>query len=1384
MRLTDRFDGSVAPFEGDRTVEIRSLQANAKVSKATVTLTPTVARGGVSFEENIVPGGGTQQSWGATKLRGSGFVEVDFHRRRTLREVQGNALSGKNVQVEMGGIYLQLNPAGAIKSPSDQDELSVPPDGKLPGLTVSKFKLTGDPITFGTVDLSSVKVASVPLNVTARIGDLPPFFAHVGEMSQEQVSPDFATSLQAFLADAPVENGFYVVPLVLHSDSIARVSVSVALDYVIESAVLEPGVGEPLLPFDYSGLPKTSNQLLTIEVPADSRIATRGIQGRVTGTFDDTRILYPPELPLVPVNPSGPTVNLSSDSSLAQPIKVGAPLVVTAIDLFLAVRRRGRLQLDLREDADGKPGSASLLPGPVRFEPPAPVGGEPAAGRNLPAAWLSVPLPAEFKFNKEARYWLVLQSLEGETEWRVERDSDPADPKPEPGIQRTQDGALSWREAVPREAGQSFAGLFRLRGRTAPFRMPIEMRVGPPDPDGKGTPQRVSLNRFAPSGRVDFTLDFEKLSSAANAYLDSVTEASPASGEHLVNGNFEQWLRIGDRLNDPIQVNLGAWFPAALALAPNGSRAYLAVSGSSGAANSTVAAPPPISRLLVVDLACRRLLEEEAVTLGSGSRGTLVLSPDGTRAYIGGSNGLLLVDLTTGTLLGNPYEIPGIFAIAISPDGGALYVTSFAKNQSSLQIIDAAALESFLLAGGDDSKITIEKASPPFSSGAFVAVSPHGEGIYLAGTDSNGLHLFNGPDFRVPGSAIALQEMPRGISVTPDGTRALVPTAAATGTAAGAVAIVNLTQRTAASLTLPAIPVSLAIARDGRTAYVAMTDRTIGIIDLERITMAPKTISIDPAANPVALALTAEDEQIAVANSQEGTKNSLTLIERGMALPNEWNLITGQVNRLCYPGLAHPIALLGATNRAQEDTAPAGVPTAISQVVPVVASSHYELSFRGLASNEDAFAEVIWRRQNCEAFPAEQLPIQAFMNPHSDSASVHENAPPPLASHRKQLIAPEGATQAEIRFIAAAGAVAAVAEASFGGTSERVANADFSLREENDLAAWTLEPNVQAGVTLLTTDAGIRLQNAGARPVELVQNVPAEAAQFFTLEFEGGVMRSSVEATPRVELQWIHDGTPAGEPVRLDISADSLGTIAAHGRSPAVTEAEIRVVVPGGVTLEAARVSLRFTEAIPITLSFMAEAPGELAVTDLRVAFETVPPRPPALPDNGLCNPSPALGESSEEAIGDAKCFCPCCQSEQPLVDIGHMETDAGRPVTVGECRSCGAGIPRFGGTPERGAKPFALRGQPVTRPFVFAARPLRLVASGLSPEPRIAPAETLMKIEGIGPKRAERLMAQSIDTLAKLAETPAEEIVKLLKPAISAKQAERIRIEAAKRQS
>src|SRR5262245_10628351 len=111
MTLTDQYDGSADPFEGDRTIVWRSLPANAKVTRATVTVTPVSPPGGTLFEEEI-SFTGNQAKFGATKNTGSGFVEVDFHKRRTLANVNGTDVRplgtnpGAKLQVDLGGLYV------------------------------------------------------------------------------------------------------------------------------------------------------------------------------------------------------------------------------------------------------------------------------------------------------------------------------------------------------------------------------------------------------------------------------------------------------------------------------------------------------------------------------------------------------------------------------------------------------------------------------------------------------------------------------------------------------------------------------------------------------------------------------------------------------------------------------------------------------------------------------------------------------------------------------------------------------------------------------------------------------------------------------------------------------------------------------------------------------------------------------------------------------------------------------------------------------------------------------------------------------------------------------------------------------------------------------
>jgi hypothetical protein len=68
------------------------------------------------------------------------------------------------------------------------------------------------------------------------------------------------------------------------------------------------------------------------------------------------------------VAPEG-AVEVSPEAVQARPLALDEPVAADAVDLLLAaVTRRARLQLDVREDLDGKPGNTSLLGAPVPFE--------------------------------------------------------------------------------------------------------------------------------------------------------------------------------------------------------------------------------------------------------------------------------------------------------------------------------------------------------------------------------------------------------------------------------------------------------------------------------------------------------------------------------------------------------------------------------------------------------------------------------------------------------------------------------------------------------------------------------------------------------------------------------------------------------------------------------------------------------------------------------------------------------------------------------------------------------------------------------------------------------------------------------------------------------
>src|SRR5207244_2450900 len=110
MELTATHPGADTPLEGDLTLFLQALPSDAKVTAATVTLTPVAAPDGPFLEKIHFSDG--QGDHGATKvsgmLAGSNFVEIDFHARRTLASVEGSGLDGWGLQVDLGGLYVDI----------------------------------------------------------------------------------------------------------------------------------------------------------------------------------------------------------------------------------------------------------------------------------------------------------------------------------------------------------------------------------------------------------------------------------------------------------------------------------------------------------------------------------------------------------------------------------------------------------------------------------------------------------------------------------------------------------------------------------------------------------------------------------------------------------------------------------------------------------------------------------------------------------------------------------------------------------------------------------------------------------------------------------------------------------------------------------------------------------------------------------------------------------------------------------------------------------------------------------------------------------------------------------------------------------------------------
>lgn len=1400
MKLRNSVNGNV-PFEGDRTFRWRTIPANAKILSATATVTPIDGGLDGSFAEALRFNTGSV-NFGATKTTAVktapapavAWVEVDFHSRRTLASAAGNFLN-TTLQVDVGGgTYVEINKAGAFKTPSDgAGDLFVVSGGfvPLPGLTVAKLKLT-NPTTIAP-DLTSITIRSLPTNVSVKVGDLPPFYTHVGELTNAETTADFAAVLQAALTTAKVENGFYDLPITVHSDSIARLKIEIEIDVLAQQEVLSKAVPEVVLPFDFSTLAKSKTASLSIEVPANSRVVPGATSARVRGAFAETRVAAGP------TGPDNPTaaVELSSRYSQSQILVLDQEVSAVAIDLLLeALTPSARLQLDIRGDFDGKPDEIPLLPAPVelRIEQQAKTG----------AAWTTVPLPAEFLFAKGQedqqaiattsakaklpRYWLLLQCLEGRASWSVleipktppatdadvwwrhvlpETSRPPKDDDKILNMQSTRDGGLSWQDTLPPpgtvrggDPRPPFVGFFRLRDKPKTFKMPIQLQVGIGEKE-----VRKRLDRFEPLGRVDFTLDTE-LAAGINEYLANSAAPLPET-EHLLNADFEQWSRVG---NSPVQqplINLSA-AGEAVAFSPDGALAYVL---------DDIQEKNPF--LLTIDVACNQEITEKAIPLAPFAfPNAFVISPDGTRAYITNGSSLRIVDLAANQVVAGFFDLTLVQEglandLAISPDGRVLYIANLRPINTGLnptksnriRVIDTAKLEQQLTTGvaqtGTQTLHDISAGQTQTLSPRALALSPDGSVLFLVialGAGANGVVTrINTNTFAIQGQDIPVGINPSAIGLTPNGKVAVV-----TSEGSNVVSMIDTATDTVVPVTVDAPQIDVSVSSDGASAYVLLKqfDRLITVIDLDQRSTV-KTFGSLPSANfqPAAFALAPAEDQIYTVVARASV---VAPVQMGTRVPAEWQLTSGEVRPLCVAAPFHLIAMMGA----------ASLPTSFSQVIPVAESYAYEFSFWGIAVEPEtdgspAIAEVLWLNQGCGLLQTDTVPIEVIdvrrekASSQSDAsfAALAEEPKRFLRFHRKQLMSPAGANQAEVRFSTSKEIAALIDLVSLSATSELAANGDFQQQKDGQLVGWTFVPNAAPGFVTIAGEEGIELRNAGGAQVEVVQTVAAESGRPFALELQGrGTAAALTEQSPRIELRWLKsDGSASGPPVAVEILPTGLDSTLASGTVPEDTaQTEIHIVVPAKATLALKRVSLRYPATTIVPVSFIAEAPGEMTVSDVRIAFEEVEVRPPQVPEQGLCTSTPPGGAAGK---GGKSCYCHRCETETAMSDARAVMTEAGRPATIGRCSTCRSEVLRAGGPLVAGAQPLSLLRSNAPSPVIVQTAGL-ISASDQFKIPA-QPAE-LTAIRGIGEARAKQLTEIGIDSVEKLAASTAESVAKI----------------------
>jgi YVTN family beta-propeller protein len=304
--------------------------------------------------------------------------------------------------------------------------------------------------------------------------------------------------------------------------------------------------------------------------------------------------------------------------------------------------------------------------------------------------------------------------------------------------------------------------------------------------------------------------------------LGAVASSALARNVYVANANSDDASVIETATNQvvgaPIPVVNGEQGSMAVAITPDGRRAYVANYDASGAVS-------------VIDTATNRVI---GAPIAVGPYPSAVaITPDGERAYVADGGGATVIDTAANRVVAQVPMVDGAFAIAITPDGKRAYAADY--NQNNVSVIDTATNQ---LIGAP---ITV--GSGPVA----VAITPDGKRAYTANYYVNGtVSAIDTATDKMIGGPIAVGRDPASIAITPDGSWAYVA-----NSADGNVSVIDTAtdQVIGAPIAVGNGPVAVAITPDGSRAYVANSaDENVSVIDTatNQVIGAPIAVGTQP----------------------------------------------------------------------------------------------------------------------------------------------------------------------------------------------------------------------------------------------------------------------------------------------------------------------------------------------------------------------------------------------------------------------------------------------------------------------------------------------------------------------------------------------------------